>query len=179
MQSISDNFSREANRMIKVGDPIPEATLKHLTGGGIEDVLTSDFFAGRKVVLFGVPGAFTPTCAQQHLPDYLTNAQAFYDRDVAEIACMAVNDPFVMAEWGKNSGVGETITMLSDGNGELTKAMGLEFDGSKVGLGTRCKRFAAYLVNGHIKILEIEDTPGVMNVSSAARMIERLDQVAS
>jgi peroxiredoxin len=163
--------------MIKVGDPIPEATLKHLTGGGIEDVLTSDFFAGRKVVLFGVPGAFTPTCAQQHLPDYLTNAQAFFDRGVAEIACMAVNDPFVMAEWGKNSGVGETITMLSDGNGELTKAMGLEFDGSKVGLGTRCKRFAAYFVNGHVQALEIEDSPGALSATTAQRLLSRIDKL--
>lgn len=165
--------------MIKVGDPIPEATLKQLTGGGIEDVLTSDFFAGRRIVLFAVPGAFTPTCAQQHLPDYLARAQELFDRGVEEIACMAVNDPFVMAEWGKNSDVGETITMLSDGNAELARAMGLDFDGSHVGLGTRSKRFAAYLVNGHIKILEVEDNPGVMNVTSAGRMIERLDQMAA
>jgi peroxiredoxin len=161
--------------MINVGDPIPEATLKQLTGGGIEDVLTSDFFAGRKIVLFGVPGAFTPTCAQQHLPDYVENAKAFFDRGVDRIACMAVNDPFVMAEWGKSANVGDDVVMLSDGNADLTKAMGLEFDGSHVGLGTRCKRFAAFLVNGHFKILEVEDNPGVMTVSSATRMIERLD----
>jgi peroxiredoxin len=161
--------------MINVDDPIPEATLKQLTGGGIEDVLTSDFFAGCKAVLIGVPGAFTPTCAQQHLPDFVNNATAFFDRHVDRIACMAVNDPFVMAEWGRNSGVGEEIAMLSDGNAELTKAMGLDFDGSHVGLGTRCKRFAAFLVNGHFKILEVEDNPGVLTVASATRMIERLD----
>ena len=161
--------------MIHVGDPIPEATLKQLTGGGIEDVLTSDFFAGRQIVLIGVPGAFTPTCAQQHLPDYVGNAKALFDRGVDEIACMAVNDPFVMAEWGKAANVSDTVTMLSDGNGELTRAMGMDFDGSQAGLGTRCKRFAAFLVNGHVKLLEVEDNPGVMTVTGAERMLQLMD----
>ena len=161
--------------MIKLDDPIPEATLKQLTGGGIEDVLTSDFFAGRKVVLIGVPGAFTPTCGQQHLPDFVYYADEFFDRHVDEIACVAVNDPFVMGEWGKQSGVADKVTMLADGNAELTKAMGMDFDGSHVGMGTRCKRFAAFLVNGHFKIVEVEDNPGVLNVSRATRLINRLD----
>lgn len=163
--------------MINVGDPIPEATLKQLTGGGIEDVLTSDFFAGRQIVLIGVPGAFTPTCAQQHLPDYVANAQAFFDRGVDAIACMAVNDPFVMAEWGKSANVSDTVTMLSDGNGELTRAMGMDFDGSQAGLGMRCKRFAAFLVNGHVKLLEVEDNPGVMTVTGAEHMLQLMDHI--
>lgn len=161
--------------MINVGDPIPEATLKQLTGGGVEDVLTSDFFAGRRIVLIGVPGAFTPTCTLQHLPDYVEHAKDFFDRGVDEIACMGVNDPFVMAEWGKESGAAHKVTMLSDGNAELTRAMGMDFDGSNVGLGTRCKRFSAFFVNGHLKLLEVEDNPGVMTVTDAQRMLQHLD----
>lgn len=161
--------------MITVGDPIPEATLKQLTDDGIDDVPTRDFFAGRKVVLVGVPGAFTPTCAQQHLPDYVDRAQTFFDRGVDEIACMAVNDPFVMREWGKSAGADGKVTMLSDGNAELTKAMGLEFDGSQVGLGTRCKRFVAFVDDGRVKILEVEDNPSGVTVSGAKHLLERMD----
>jgi peroxiredoxin len=161
--------------MISVGDQIPDVTLKMLTDSGIEDVPTKDFFQGNKVVLFGVPGAFTPTCAQQHLPDYVTNAQALRDKGADKIACMAVNDPFVLSEWAKSGNVGEAVVMLSDGNAELTKAMGLDFDGSGVGLGTRCKRFSALVDNGVVKQLQVEDNPGVMNVSSATRMLELMD----
>lgn len=162
--------------MIKVGDRIPDATLKHLTASGIEDVSTTDVFKGRKVALFAVPGAFTPTCAQQHLPDYIANAAKFREKGLDDVVCLAVNDPFVMKAWGDKSEVGDAVTMLADGNGELTKAMGLDFDGSGVGLGTRCKRFSAYLDDGVFKVLEVEDNPGVVSVSGAERLLNLIEQ---
>jgi len=160
--------------MINVGDTIPAATLKRLGESGIDDVATQDFFAGRKVVLFGVPGAFTPTCAKEHLPGYVQHAGDFKAKGVDEVVCMAVNDPFVMAHWAEQSGAGGKVTLLADGNGEFTKALGLEFDGSAVGLGTRCKRFSALVEDGTVKALNVEDNPGVVNVSGAESLIQSL-----
>jgi peroxiredoxin len=142
---------------IHPGDRIPSLTLKHLTADGIADLSTDDVFGGKKVVLFGVPGAFTPTCSNKHLPGFLENADALRAKGVDEIVCMAVNDPFVMKIWGEQSGAGEKVMMLPDGNGELTQAMGLDMDGTGAGLGHRCKRFAMVVDNGTVQKLAVDD----------------------
>ncbi|RDD63539.1 peroxiredoxin [Ferruginivarius sediminum] len=160
--------------MIKVGDKIPSATLRRMNDSGIEEVQTSDYFAGRKIAMIGVPGAFTPTCSQQHLPGYIQKAADFKGKGVDEIACLSVNDPFVMQEWGKASGAEGKVTLLADGNGEFTKAMGLEFDGSGAGLGTRSKRFAMIVEDGVVKSLHVEDSPGALQVTGAEKLIEEV-----
>lgn len=157
--------------MIQVGDSVPSATLRRIRDGGIEEVATTDYFAGRRVALIGVPGAFTPTCSQQHLPGYVDKVGEFKDKGIDEVACMAVNDPFVMDEWAKASGAANKVMLLSDGNGEFTKALGLEFDGSGAGLGVRCKRFAMLVDNGVVKALHVEDSPGALQVSSADSLL--------
>ncbi len=134
---------------IKQGDKLPAGSFKVKTADGIKDLSTDEIFKGKKVVLFSVPGAFTPTCSNQHLPSYLQN----YDK----IACMAVNDAFVMEAWGKGKGVGDKILMLADGNGEYTKALGLELDGSKFGLGSRGKRFSMIVNNGVVEKLNLDE----------------------
>jgi len=160
--------------MIQTGERIPEVTLKRLGDDGIEDVPTADFFKGRKVALFGVPGAYTPTCSQKHLPGFIDHAEQFKAKGVDEIACVSVNDPFVMKEWAKASGAEGKVTLLADGNGELTQAMGLAFDGSGVGLGTRCKRFSAVVDDGVVKSLHVEESPGAVNVSGAEKLLQEV-----
>lgn len=146
---------------INVGDKVPAVTLKRLGEGGLEAVNTGEFFAGRSVVLFSVPGAYTPTCSQTHLPGFIENADALKARGVDEIVCLAVNDPFVMAAWADAQGAGDAVTMLPDGNGEFTKAMGLDQDISAAGLGVRGKRFAMVIEDGVVKSLDIEEGKGV------------------
>lgn len=160
--------------MIKVGDKIPSATVRRMGDDGIEEVSTDDFFGGRKVALIGVPGAFTPTCSNQHLPGYVDKVDAFKAKGVDEIACVSVNDPFVMQEWAKATGAQGKVTLLADGNGEFTKAMGLEFDGSGAGLGVRAKRFAMVVDNGVVKSLNVEDSPGSVQVTGAEKLIEEV-----
>lgn len=152
---------------IQVGDKIPSVTLKRLTDSGMQDVATADVFGGKKVVLFGVPGAFTPTCSMTHLPGYVEHAADIKSKGVDDIVCMAVNDPFVMKAWGENIDKGGAVSMLPDGNGELTRAMGLDMDGSGAGLGTRCKRFSMIVEDGVVKSLDIEPNAGVVDVSGA------------
>lgn len=152
---------------IQVGDKLPSVTLKRLTAEGLKDVKTDDLFGGRKVVLFGVPGAFTPTCSKSHLPGYVARADEIKAKGVDEIVCLSVNDPFVMHAWGEQQNVGDKVTLLPDGNGELTKATGLDLDGSGAGLGTRCKRFSMLVEDGVVKSLEIEDKAGEVTVSGA------------
>ncbi|HUY67936.1 MAG TPA: peroxiredoxin [Alphaproteobacteria bacterium] len=154
---------------IKIGDKIPSVTLKHLTASGMQDQSTVEVFANKKVVMFAVPGAFTPTCSAKHLPGFVQNLAKFRAQGV-EIACLAVNDPFVMKAWS-DAHKAEGITMLADGNGAFTKALGLEMDGSGYGLGTRSQRFALYAENGTVKALEIEK-PGAFEVSSAEAMLK-------
>ena len=125
---------------IQVGDRLPSATLTTMTAEGPKPLTTSELCEGKKVVLFAVPGAFTPTCSVQHLPGYVDNAQSLKDKGVDTVACVSVNDPFVMGAWGKDREVGEDLMMLSDGNGDFTAAIGLEMDGSGFGLGTRSQR---------------------------------------
>ncbi|MEJ0063165.1 MAG: peroxiredoxin [Alphaproteobacteria bacterium] len=153
---------------IKTGDKIPSVMLKNLTADGMQDLSTSEFFADKNVVLFAVPGAFTPTCSAKHLPGYVQNLAAFKAQGI-EVACMAVNDPFVMHAWA-DSGKATGIAMLSDGNAAFTKALGLELDASGYGMGTRCQRFALYAENGVVKHVAVE-APGKFEVSSAEAML--------
>jgi len=156
---------------IQVGQQIPETTLKRIREG-IETVDTHALFAGRKVVLFGVPGAFTPTCSARHLPGFVEQFARFRDRGV-EVYCMAVNDPFVMKAWAAGQDVPDGLLMLADGNGELTRALGLELDASASGMGTRCRRFALYADDGVVRGLWVEE-PGQFEVSGAEQVLAHL-----
>jgi peroxiredoxin len=151
---------------ITIGDRIPEGTFTQMTGSGPAPLTTSELFAGRTVVLFGVPGAFTPTCSQQHLPGYLAHHHALKSKGIDTIACMAVNDVFVMHAWGQAHGVGDRILMLADGNGAFTRALGLELDLSGFGMGTRSKRFSLLVEDGIVRQVNVEPGAGV-SVSGA------------
>jgi len=157
---------------IKVGDKIPSSTLKTMGDKGPTDITTDEIFAGKKVLLFAVPGAFTPGCSVTHLPGYVVNADKIKDRGVDTIACLAVNDAFVMDAWGKSQNA-EELLMLADGNGDFTAALGLELDGRGFGLGTRSQRFAMIVEDGQVKHLNVEAGPGV-DVSSAETMMALL-----
>ena len=158
---------------IQVGDKLPSATLTTITAEGPKPLTTSELCEGKKVVLFAVPGAFTPTCSVQHLPGFLENAQSFKDKGVDTVACVSVNDPFVMGAWGKDREVGENLMMLSDGNGDFTAAIGLEMDGSGFGLGTRSQRYAMIVDDGVVSTLNVESGPG-LDVSSAETILSEL-----
>ena len=158
---------------IQVGDKLPSATLVKATADGPDAVQTDEFFAGRKVALFAVPGAFTPTCSARHLPSFIEKLEELKAKGVDEVACTAVNDPFVMAAWAKQAGAEGKVTMLSDGNGAFAKALGLEFDGSKFGMGTRSQRYSMIVEDGVVKELNIEQ-PGEFRVSSADYMLSQL-----
>jgi len=156
---------------IHVGDRIPEVTLKRIREG-IETLDMHSLFDARKVVLFAVPGAFTPTCSARHLPGYVDRFQAFRQRGI-DVYCLAVNDPFVMKAWAADQGVPDGLLMLSDGNAELTRALGLELDASASGMGIRSRRFALYVVDGVVRAAWIEQ-PGQFEVSSAEYVLEHL-----
>jgi peroxiredoxin len=156
---------------IQVGDRLPEVVLKRITQG-IEAVDTRALFDGRKAVLFAVPGAFTPTCSEKHLPGFVQHFEDFRAKGI-EVACLAVNDPFVMQAWAQSQHVPDGMIMLSDGNGDLTRALGLELDASAYGMGTRAKRFALYIDDGVVKQLHVEE-PGEYRVSSAEYMLEQV-----
>ena len=156
---------------IKTGDSIPLATLNTLKDG-VQAITTDELFKGRKVVLFSVPGAFTPTCSAKHLPGYVEKMGEFKAKGVA-VACMSVNDAFVMDAWGKNQNVPTDLTMLADGNGAFAEALGLKFDASAFGMGERAKRFALYAEDGVVKVLHVE-APGEFKVSSAQAMLEAI-----
>ena len=158
---------------IQVGDRLPSATLTIMTAEGPKPLTTTDLCDGKKVVLFAVPGAFTPTCSVQHLPGYVDNAQSLKDKGVDTVACVSVNDPFVMGAWGKDREVGEDLMMLSDGNGDFTAAIGLEMDGSGFGLGTRSQRYAMIIDDGVVSTLNVESGPG-LDVSSAETILSVL-----
>jgi glutaredoxin/glutathione-dependent peroxiredoxin len=137
-------------------------------------VSTREVFGGKKVVLFAVPGAFTPTCHLKHLPGFIESAGDFKQHGVDSVVCIAVNDPFVLAAWAEKSGGKDKVLFLSDGNAEFTKKAGMDFDGSGVGLGTRSKRYAALVEDGVVKALNVEDSPGVAVESTAAKILDRL-----
>ena len=157
---------------IQIGDRIPEAQLTIASADGPQAVSSADFFAGKKVALFAVPGAFTPTCSARHLPSYVEKAGELKAKGVDEIACISVNDPFVMSAWNERDGSSD-ITMIADGNGEFTEALGLSFDGSKFGMGKRGQRWSAIVDDGVVKQLNVEE-PGGYNVSSAEYMLGQL-----
>jgi peroxiredoxin len=160
--------------MIQVGDRLPAANLKRLTAEGIKDVPVAELTRGKKVVLFAVPGAFTPTCSEKHLPGFVQQAAAFKAKGIDKIVCVAVNDPFVMGAWEKASAIDGQVEMLSDGNAEFAKALGLDFDASAVGLGTRSKRYAMVVDNGVVRTLLVEDVPSQAEKSSAAALLATL-----
>ncbi|NQX88587.1 MAG: peroxiredoxin [Halioglobus sp.] len=157
---------------IKTGDNIPPCTLKMMGKEGPEDITTSAIFSGKKVLLFAVPGAFTPGCSMTHLPGYVVNADKIKAKGVDTIICMAVNDAFVMGAWGKEQNADELL-MLADGNGEFTAALGLELDGSGFGMGTRSQRFAMIVNDGTVTHINVEEGPGI-DVSSAETMMALL-----
>lgn len=158
---------------IKAGERMPQGTLKTMTKDGPKDVSTTDLFKGKKVVLFSVPGAFTPTCDAKHLPGFVQQAGALKGKGIDTIACMAVNDVFVMNAWGKHSNVGDGVLMLADGNGEYAKALGLTMDGSRFGMGTRGQRFAVVVVDGVAEQVYVEQ-PGEFKVSAAEHILQNL-----
>lgn len=156
---------------IQVGDKIPQAILNTLKDG-VQAIGSDELFAGKKVVLFAVPGAFTPTCSAKHLPGYVEKLDEFARRGV-EVACLAVNDAFVMGAWAKNQNVPENLHMLADGNGSFTKALGLELDATAFGMGLRAKRFALYAEDGVVKQIHVE-APGEFKVSAADYVLGQL-----
>jgi peroxiredoxin len=158
---------------IKVGDRVPSVALKHMTADGIQEITTEELFGGKKVVIFALPGAFTPTCSAKHLPGFVQHAGAIKAKGVDTIGCLSVNDAFVMDAWGKDQGVGDSVMMLADGNGEFAKALGLDFDASGFGMGTRAQRFALVAEDGVVKILNVE-APGAYEVSSAEAILQAL-----
>ena len=158
---------------IKVGDRIPSATLIKATAEGPQPVQTDEFFAGRKIALFSVPGAFTQTCSARHLPGFVERAEELKGKGVDEVACVAVNDAFVMQAWAKASGAEGKVTMLADGNGDFAEALGLTMDGSKFGMGKRGSRWSAIVDDGVVSELNVE-APGAFSVSSAEHLVGQL-----
>jgi peroxiredoxin len=158
---------------VSVGDRLPDVKVYTMTPDGPRPAQTSDLLGKGKVVLFAVPGAFTPTCSDYHLPGFVLRAEELRAKGVDTIACVAVNDAFVMGAWGEQRSVGDAVMMIADGNGDFTKAMGLELDGSGFGLGARSQRYAAVIEDGVITSLAVEDGPG-LKVSSADAVLASL-----
>lgn len=158
---------------IQVGDSIPSATLNVMTEDGPSAITTDDIFKGKTVALFGLPGAFTPTCSAQHLPGFVANADALKAKGVDSIVCLAVNDVFVMGAWGKDQNVGDKVTLVADGSASFTKAAGLELDLTERGLGLRCQRFSMVVDDGVVKSLNI-DPAGTFEATSAEKILEQL-----
>jgi peroxiredoxin len=158
---------------IKVGDKVPSATLTTMGPDGPKPISTDELFKGKTVALFAVPGAFTPTCSARHLPSFKQHAGDLKKKGVDTIACVSVNDVFVMKAWGEHQGVGDNILMLADGNGDFTKALGLELDASRFGMGPRSQRYSLIAKDGVVSELNVE-SGGEYRVSSAEYMLEQL-----
>ncbi len=158
---------------IQVGDRLPSGKFMTMGESGPEPVNSEDFFNGRRVALFAVPGAFTPTCSAKHLPGFRDQAEALKAKGVNEIACLSVNDVFVMGAWAKDQGVAGKVTLLADGNGDFTRALGLEMDGSRFGMGLRSQRYSMIVNDGVVESLNVEQ-PGQFEVSSADYMLAAL-----
>ncbi|MFL5265463.1 MAG: peroxiredoxin [Stellaceae bacterium] len=159
---------------IKVGDKLPSVTLRQVTSEGPKEISTDEFFRGKKVALFAVPGAFTPACSQRHLPGYVEKATDIKAKGVDEVACVAVNDAAVMTAWGKDQRCEGKVSMLADGSGDLARALGLELDLTKMGLGIRSKRYSMLVDNGVVKSLNVEAQPGQVEASGADAMLRSL-----
>jgi peroxiredoxin len=158
--------------MIKAGDRIPSVTVRQVTDSGVQEINTADFFKGKRVALFAVPGAFTSTCSAKHLPSYVKNAEALRSKGVDAIVCTAVNDPAVMRAWGQAQKA-DGVTMLSDGNGEFARALGVEADMSKHGMGHRSRRYSMLVDDGEIKQLNLEEA-GAFGISGGDHMLTQL-----
>jgi len=159
---------------ISPGERIPESTFYVMSADGPEEMSSDEVFSGKKVVLFAVPGAYTPTCHMTHLPGFIQHADDFKAKGVDTVACTAVNDPFVLDNWAKATGAQDKILFLSDGNGEFARAIGVDFDGSGVGLGTRSQRYAMLVEDGVVKSIHIETAPTDVTASSAESMLKEL-----
>lgn len=159
---------------INVGDRIPSVMLKQLTSEGVKEFTTDEIFRGKRVVLIAVPGAFTPACSQRHLPGYVDKATDIKAKGIDEIACVAVNDAFVMGAWGRDQKAEGKVRMLADGSGDFTRALGLELDLSKGGLGMRSKRYSMLVDDGVVKSLNVEQQPGQVDLSGAEAMLKAL-----
>lgn len=159
--------------MIKVGDSVPDATLTEMTGDGPSPSKVADSVKGKKIAVFGLPGAFTPTCSAKHVPGYVQHAEALKAKGVDEIWCISVNDAFVMGAWGKDQGADGKVRMMADGSAEWTKKLGLEMDLTERGMGVRCQRFSMLLNDGKVEQFNLEG-PGEFDVSSAETMLKQL-----
>jgi peroxiredoxin len=159
---------------IKVGDRLPNATLRLVTEDGPRPVGTGEFFSGKKIVLFGLPGAFTPTCHKNHLPGFIANGEAFKAKGVDAIAMTSVNDHHVLAAWSKATGADGKVSFLADGNADFAKATGLEFDASGGGLGVRSKRYSMVVEDGVVTKLNIEESPGKVDLSGAEHLLAEI-----
>jgi len=159
---------------ISVGDKMPSGSLMTMGENGPEEVSTEEMFGGKKVVLFGLPGAFTPTCSAQHVPSYVENHTALAAKGVDAVGCMAVNDAFVMGAWGKDQQVGNKVTMLADGSADYTRALGLELDLTARGMGLRCTRFAIVVDDGTVSAVQVEDNPGGIEKTGALAILDIL-----
>jgi peroxiredoxin len=158
---------------IKVGDKLPSISLKYMNKDGMQTATTDELFKGKKAVLFGLPGAFTPTCSAKHLPGFVIHAEELKKKGVEVVACLSVNDAFVMDAWGKAQNAGGKVLMLADGNADFAKATGLTMDGTGYGMGLRTSRWAMVLEDGKVKTLNVE-APGAFEVSSAEAMMKAL-----
>jgi peroxiredoxin len=161
---------------IKVGEKLPEATFMIMSAEGPKPTTTAEVFNGRKVALFAVPGAYTPTCHKTHMPGFVERAAELRSKGYDIVACTAVNDVFVLTQWAKDTGAAGQITMLADGSAEFAKKLGLEIDISARGLGVRSKRYAMAVDNGIVKALNVEDAPGSVDKSSAATLCAMIDK---
>jgi glutaredoxin/glutathione-dependent peroxiredoxin len=155
---------------INVGDKVPSVKLRHMTKDGVKEISTDEIFTGKKVAIFGLPGAFTPTCSAKHLPGFVGHYDKLKAKGVDTIVCISVNDAFVMDAWGKSQNVGDKVLMVADGNAELTKALGIEMDGTGYGMGLRMKRFSALVDDGTVKNFNLEKQ-GAFEVSNAETML--------
>jgi peroxiredoxin len=162
-----------AKEMIKVGDTIPSVQVRQIAENGVQEVNTGDFFKGRRVALFAVPGAFTSTCSAKHLPSFAKNADALRSKGIDAIACISVNDPAVMRAWSEHSGTAGSVTMIADGNGDFARALGVEADMSKNGMGKRSRRYSMLVEDGVVKQFHLEE-PGGFGVSSGDHLVALL-----
>jgi len=160
--------------MIGPGERLPEATFHVMTANGPSEMTTNEVFSGKKVVLFAVPSAYTPTCHMKHLPGFLQHADDFEAKGIDTVACTAVNDPFVLDNWAKSTGADGKIMFLSDGNADFARAIGADFDASVKGLGTRSKRYAMLVDDGVVKAVHVEDMPTEVTSSSAETLLQQI-----
>ncbi len=159
---------------IKVGDKVPEATFMQMTDKGPAPVPTAELFGGKKVVIFALPGAFTPTCSAKHVPGFVQHADELKAKGIDAIACVSVNDAFVMGAWGKDQKAGDKVMMLADGNGDFTRQVGLELDASGFGMGKRSLRYSMVVDNGTVTALNIEPNPSTADLSGAEHLLKTL-----